>query len=403
MRTADGATTATIALPAGFRDVESWILTEGKTLRLRELLAGFSGRLIEAGVPVFRSTVHIRQIHPLYYARGFLWRRGETVANETPREHGIENSPTYLTSPIQIAYEQHRDVRRRLHDPSTPRDFPILEELDEMGATDYLVVALPFRHGVGQAVTLATDQPGGFSDENLALVRAVLPAFSAVAELINLERMSESVLGTYLGRSTGQRVLEGRIRRGDVSRIRAVLMFSDLRSFTELSEALPGETVIELLNEFFETVADPLAAAGGEILKFIGDGLLAILPVDRSGDAGLRTACDTALIAAETAVSALSVLNARQRHAGKTMLAAGLALHVGDVLYGNIGTRDRLDFTVIGPAVNLVSRIEHLCREVDQPIALSAAFAQAVSVPVRSLGRFELKGIAEPQEIFAPD
>lgn len=402
MRTASGKTPRSADAAACLRDVEAWIFTQGKTLRLGPLVAGYCQRLIEAGVPVLRCTVHIRQLHPQYYSRGFTWRRGEAVAIETPREHGIEKTSAYLDSPLYLVYERGEDVRRRLYDSSTPRDFPILEDLCEIGATDYMAVALPFRRGVGQAFTLATDRPHGFTEGDLALVRATLPAFSAVAELINLERMSQVVLQTYLGQSTGQRVVEGRIRRGDVTRIRAVLMFSDLRNFTQLSEALPGTTVIELLNDFFETVANPLTAAGGEILKFIGDAMLAILPVEGEDIAVLGRSCDAALAAADNAVSALSVLNARRRNTGKETLAAGIALHVGDVLYGNIGTSDRLDFTVIGPAVNLVSRIEHLCRDVDQPMALSAEFAAAVSTPVRSLGRFELRGVAEPQEIFAP-
>jgi len=387
---------------ACLRDVEAWIFTEGKSLRLGQLVAGYCARLIEAGVPVLRCTVHIRQLHPQYYSRGFTWRRGDPVAGETPREHGIEKTPAYLDSPLFIVYERGEDVRRRLCDPSTPRDFPILNDLDEIGATDYMAVALPFRRGVGQAFTLATDRPDGFRDTDLALVRATLPAFSAVAELINLERMSQVVLQTYLGQSTGQRVVDGRIRRGEVSRIQAVLMFSDLRNFTQLSEAMSGETVIELLNDFFETVAAPLTAAGGEILKFIGDAMLVIMPVEGGDAAGLTRTCDAALTAAQNARAALSELNARRITVNKQTLAAGIALHVGDVLYGNIGTSDRLDFTVIGRAVNLVSRIEHLCRDAGRPIALSGDFAQAVSTPVRSLGRFELKGIAEPQEIFAP-
>ncbi len=391
-----------IAIPAetaaSLQDVEDWVLAEGKAMRLAQLIAGFCCRLTEAGVPILRCTVHIRQLHPQYYSRAFTWLRGEAAASETPREHGIEKTATYLDSPLFIVYERGEDVRRRLHEPATPRDFPILADLDEMGATDYVAIGLPFRRGVGQAVTLATDQPGGFSNANLALVRAALPAFSAVTELINLERMSQVVLQTYLGPSTGQRVVEGRIRRGDVSRIRAVLMFSDLRDFTRLSESLPGTTVIDLLNAYFETIAEPLTEAGGEILKFVGDGMLAILPVEGDDEAGLRSACDTALTAAITANTALSELNAGRSEP----LASGMALHVGDVLYGNIGTKDRLDFTVIGPAVNLVSRIEHVCREAELPVALSAAFAEAVSAPVRSLGRFDLQGIAEPQEIFAP-
>lgn len=386
--------------PLGSHDVVEWILTDGKGLRLSQLIPGYCQRLTEAGVPVLRCTVHIRQLHPQYYSRGFIWRRGEALADELPREHGIEKTSMYLDSPLYQVYEHRREVRRRLSDPSAPMDFPVLQDLAALGATDYMAVGLPFRRGGGQAMTLATDQPDGFTDSNLALIRATIPAFSAVAELINLERMAQVVLQTYIGHSTGQRVVEGRIRRGDVSSIRAVLMFSDLRNFTQMSESLPGDTVIGLLNDYFETVSEPLVAVGGEILKFIGDAMLAILPVAGDDEATLRKSCDAALGAADIAVSAMSVLNARRRHVGRPTFTAGVALHVGEVLYGNIGSRDRLDFTVIGPAVNLVSRIEHLCADAGYPIVLSAEFAGKVSSPVRSLGHFELKGIGQAQEIF---
>lgn len=383
-------------------DVVNWTLGEGKHLRLAELIPGFCERLIEAGVPVLRCSVHIRQLHPQYYTRGFFWSRGETEATESPRKHGIENTSAFLDSPLRRVYEKHEDIRRRLLDPATPRDFPILDDMEQRGVTDYLVKWLPFRRGAEQAITLATDHPQGFSDANLAMLDTALPAFATAAELINLERMSRVLLQTYVGKSTGRRVFSGETKRGDVRHIRAVLLFSDLRGFTQLSETLPGEDVIELLNEYFETISASFTAAGGEILKFIGDAMLVILPVDGNGDEATRETCETALAAANDAISALSRLNDGCRQAGKPCLSAGLALHVGEALYGNIGTPDRLDFTVIGHAVNLVSRIEHFCAEAGHPMVLSADFARAVSAPVRSLGRHELKGIAEKQEIFAP-
>lgn len=383
-------------------DVVNWTLGEGKHLRLAQLIPGFCERLIEAGMPILRCSVHIRQLHPQYYTRGFFWNRGDGKATESPREHGIENSPAYLDSPLRRVYEKHEDVRRRLLDPGTPRDFPILDDMEQRGVTDYLVKWLPFRQGVDQAITLATDHPQGFSDANLAMLDTALPAFAAVAELINHERMSRVLLQTYVGKSTGNRVNAGEIRRGDVSRIRAVLLFSDLRGFTQLSETLPGEAIVELLNEYFETLSAPFTAAGGEILKFIGDAMLAIMPVDGDGDGAMRETCEKALAAASEAVAALARLNEMCLQAGKPCFSAGLALHVGEALYGNIGTPDRLDFTVVGPAVNLVSRIEHFCSEAGHPMVLSADFAHAVSAPMKSLGRHELKGIAEKQEIFAP-
>lgn len=384
------------------QDIEDWVLNRGKTLKLRQLIPGFCHRLIEAGVPLQRCNVLMRQLHPQYFSRSFIWNLGDELAVESPREHGIERTSVYLNSPLYPIYEHGQEVRRRLIDPATPRDFPILEDLADQGTTDYLACALPFRRGSGQAITIATDDPDGFSDENIALVKAALPAFATVAELINLERMAQVVLQTYIGERTGRQVTEGRIRRGDVRSLRAVLLYTDLRGFTELSENLPGADVIELLNDYFETIAEPIGAAGGEIMKFIGDAMLAVLPVSGSGKADAQRACEAAFAAADTAMSALGVRNARRRHAGKPAFSAGMALHVGDVLYGNIGTMERLDFTVIGPAVNLVSRIEHLCGELNLPMVMSAAFAGHIRVPVRSLGQHSLKGIAEPHEIFAP-
>lgn len=383
-------------------DVVNWTLGEGKHLRLRDLIPGFCQRLIEAGVPLRRCSLHMRQLHPQFYSRGFYWCQGDAEAKESPREHGIEKSAIFLDSPLHIVYENHHDVRRRLLDPATPRDFPILQELVEIGITDYLVKWLPFRGGNEQAMTLATDDPEGFSDSHLRMLDVALPAFAAVAELINLERMSRVLLQTYVGRSTGDEVNAGKVRRGDVSSLRAVLLYSDLRGFTQLSETHSGEAVIELLNQYFETVSQPFTDAGGEILKFIGDAMLAILPVNGDGDGAVREACKTALAAANEAVACLARLNDNRKEMGKPAINAGLALHVGEVLYGNIGTRDRLDFTVIGHAVNLVSRIEHFCAEAGHSMVLSAEFVRTAGIPARSLGSHPLKGFAAPQEIFAP-
>lgn len=223
--------------------------------------------------------------------------------------------------------------------------------------TDYLARSLPFRRSDGQAITLATDHPQGFSDANLAMLETSLPAFATVVELINLERMSRVLLQTYVGKLTGNRVNAGEITRGDVSRIRAVLLFADLRGFTKLTEAHPGEVVIDLLNDYFETLSAPFTAAGGEILKFVGDAILAILPIEGDGEEAPREACEKALLAAHDAITGLARVNDSRREAGKPEINAGMALHVGEALYGNIGTPDRLDFTVIGHSVNLASRI----------------------------------------------
>jgi len=383
-------------------DLVNWTLGEGKQLRLRGLIPGFCERLVEAGVPILRCSLHIRHLHPQFYSRGFFWNRGEKQATELPREHGIENSPIFLDSPLYGVFENHQDVRRRLLDPATPRDFPILDDIEQIGVTDYLVKSLPFRRSSGQAITFATDHPQGFSDANLAMLDTALPAFATVAELVNLERMSRVLLQTYIGKLTGDRVNAGEIKRGDVNRIRAVLLFADLRGFTKLTEAYPGEVVIDLLNDYFESLSAPFTKAGGEILKFVGDAMLVILPVAGDGDDARREACEKALSAAKDAVAALERQNESRSVAGKPVFSAGLALHVGEALYGNIGTPDRLDFTVIGHSVNLASRIVNFRADAGNPIVMSAEFADMVAEPVKSLGRHDLKGIAELQEIFAP-
>lgn len=381
--------------------IVDWILTEGRCQRMGPFFAGFCQRLRAAGMPLFRSTLHIRQLHPQFFARAFAWHHGEAVAVESPREHGIEKTAMYLDSPLHRVYEFGETVRRRLEDPATPDDFPILADLRREGATDYAVLGMPFRRGTGQAITLASDRPGGFGDEHLTIVKALLPAFSTVVELINQERMTETLLATYVGQSTGRLVLAGKIRRGDLQRIRAVLWYCDLRRFTELSETQDPEALLAMLNDFFQAMASPVAAAGGEILKFIGDAMLAIIPVEEGDPAGATKACAAALAAAAEARAEIGRLNRMRTAAGRTPFDFGLALHIGDVLYGNIGAQDRLDFTVIGPAVNLVSRIEHLCADLDRPLVVSAEFAALAGQPMRSLGQHALRGIREAHEIFA--
>jgi adenylate cyclase len=279
-------------------------------------------------------------------------------------------------------------------------DFPIIEEIHAAGYTDYSVRPLPFSSRKINAITLATKRPGGFTDLDIATVEAALPLFGLLLELRNAYRTSQTLMETYLGSRSGHRVLAGTIQRGDVERINAVLWTSDLRDFTGLSEALPMEEVVELLDAYFEAMAQAINANGGEILKFIGDATLAIFPIEEKHAGDPCRACVASMAAAQAALDSLARLSAERRAAGKTEIRCGIALHVGDVMYGNIGAADRLDFTVIGPAVNLVSRIEGLNRELGLPLVYSAAYAALWTGRSRSLGRHDLKGIAAAQEVF---
>ena len=267
--------------------------------------------------------------------------------------------------------ETGRTIRRRLEDPDCPSDFVILDELRAEGVTDYLIQPLEFSDGQIHAISWTTTRPGGFSDADLAALEAIRRPLARLTEIYALRRVLATLLATYVGRSTGQRILEGRIRRGDIERIHAVILLADLRGFTRLSDTLPGDRVIELLNGWFDALVPAIEAAGGEVLKFIGDGLLAIFPVG----AEPATACGAALAAVGAAREALAAFNAGLRARGQAELRYGMALHRGEVLYGNIGSATRLDFTTIGPAVNLTARLETLARDLGRDLLVSAAFA----------------------------
>lgn len=381
--------------------VINWLMsTRQVQTSVPELHDGFLRQLRAAGVPVERSSLHMPQLHPQLRARTVLWKAGGDGAVEIPRVHGIESSAFFLKSPIRRIFEGGPAIRRRLGQHGCPLDFPITEELHGAGYSDYTARPLPFSNGRINTLTLASRQPQGFSDLDIATVEAALPLFGLLLELRHAYTTGQTLMETYLGQRSGRRVLAGTIKRGDVERINAVLWTSDLRDFTGLSETLPMEDVIVLLDEYFEAMAEAIEANGGEILKFIGDAILAIFPIEEKHPGDPCRACVASMKAARTALQNAAELCARRRAAGQAEFRCGIALHVGDVMYGNIGAADRLDFTVIGPAVNLVSRIEALNQELAVPLVYSAAYAAHWSGESRSLGSHRLKGIAEPQEVF---
>ncbi|MEO3430281.1 adenylate/guanylate cyclase domain-containing protein [Pelagibius sp. CAU 1746] len=368
--------------------------------RISQLFEGFLRELDAVGIPVDRSTLHLPQLHPQLRARTVLWEDGEQAVVEIPRVHGIEHTEFFLKSPIKQVFDGGPAVRRRLGQPGCPLDFPITEELHGNGYRDYTVRPLPFSNGQVNGLTLSSKQDGGFSDCDIATVEATLPAFGLLLELRHAYVTAQTLMETYLGTRSGQRVLAGTIRRGHAERINAVLLTSDLRCFTELSESLTMEEVVDLLDEYFEIMGVAIVESGGEILKFIGDGILAIFPTGEAGEAATCSACEAAMQAARRALQGIHNKRLHRESLGLVPYRAGIALHLGDVLYGNIGAADRLDFTVIGPAVNLVSRIEALNQALHLPLVFSADFAASWKGAARSLGLHQLKGIADPQEVF---
>jgi adenylate cyclase len=375
-----------------------WLMTEArKRVDASEFLEAFAHELRAAGVDVSRITTGVPILHPQIFSFSGLWQLDKGTTERLYRT-GPDARATMSNSPIRIAYEGGGPVRCDLSAPPHDGEFAIVGDLRGEGFTDYIVHSVPFADGSHKALSLATKRRGGFDSDELALFEAMIPAVAFNIEVQALRRTARTLLDTYVGQQAGGRVLEGQIQRGTGETITAVIWLCDLRGFTNLSETLPRDALIDLLNCYFGPMCDAVAAQGGEILKFIGDAMLAIFPIR----ADTAATCAAALLAAERAQAALIEENRRRQDAGLARIDYGLALHVGDVMYGHIGSDTRLDFTVIGPAVNLTARIESMCRQLGRPLLLSADFVRAARISADSLGAFALKGVGAEQEIFAP-
>ncbi len=383
------------------RPIVDWLLGEERLRanRMTSLIDSFARRLCDAGLPLDRASLHIQQLHPQLAARSFVWDAEAAGTTEMGYRYSARDNASYVASPVRPVFENGVSIRRRLNSPDGPSGYSILDDLAQRGFTDYAIMPLPFANEVTNAVSLATRRPEGFDDDDLALFDAVLPAFSTLIELQQTRRTARDLLSTYVGPNTGERIFNGTIRRGDGEVVHAILWFCDLRGFTALSQTEPLARVIELLNTYFDCMAGPVTARGGEILKFVGDAMLAIFACD-ADDATECNSLEAAIGAAEEAVSAIAALNSVRRTVGQAPIECGIAVHIGDVMYGNIGAADRLDFTVIGPAVNMVCRMETLSAPLERSILVSGEIARLAPPRFTSLGNHALKGIAEPQEVF---
>jgi adenylate cyclase len=357
-------------------------------------------RLLAAGLPLLRASFHARILHPQFLGTYLVWWRttGQTV--QTMIAHELEEVLRPEINPILKVIQGGETLRRRLNLPDDKLDFPILNELKAAGGTDYL--ALPTRSALGAnyVLTFVTDRVGGFAAQEIADMAWIAQRVPNFADLHNLRNVARNVLNAYLGSNTGPRVLAGQIRRGTGEELNVVIWSSDLRQFTARSDRLPGRQMIAILNALFDAQAKAIGNHGGEILKFIGDGLLAIFPIDDTRMAS--DAARDALAAASEAVAAVRLLVGDPSMVGEPPLEIVVALHIGRVIYGNIGAADRLDFTVIGPAVNLVSRIETVAKTLNVQIVVSDDFARVYERPLMSLGRHQLRGLTTPHELFTP-
>lgn len=372
-----------------------WLLRDAARARsIDDLVLGLGRRLEAIGMPLMRLSLIVRTLHPQVMGTIHIWERGRNAVDRVELSHARSREEKFLASPFVHIFEGRGGVRRSLEAPDAKLDYPILKDLREAGATDYAAMPVHFSDGQIHALTLVTDRPGGFATARLGYLHEVLPLLGRVVEAHAMRHTARSLLGTYLGRSTGSRVLEGLIRRGDGEVIPAVVWWADLRGSTALAERLSRERYLELLNHFFECTAGPAIAHDGEVLKFIGDAVLAIFPLRDD-----PRAPEHAVAAAREALARIASFNAALDE-GEPRLSVALALHLGDVNYGNIGIEGRLDFTVTGPAVNTVARLERLSKDLGKAVVASGALAKLVPDQLSCLGPHPLPGMRDPVEVF---
>jgi adenylate cyclase len=383
-----------------------------------DIVNGFCQRAINAGIPIGRSHVFIDTLHPVH--EGHVFRFGHDPSEPLSKAYGrttaeslsagvadASASQSWRASAFFKMLEEGESFLRRPLTPESEREFTIMPDMRAAGMTDYVAVINRFSSdrviGDMDAVysSWATTEAAGFTDAELEALRSLTPFLALSIKSVATARMLATLMETYLGRDAGQRVLGGRIVRGVADRIDAVIWFSDLRGFTRITDTTP-EHVIPLLNDYGEVIVTAIHQEGGDVLKLIGDGTLAIFVAN---DDDPSSACNAAIAAAVAAQRGVALLNERRLAEGVPVTEMYLGLHIGQVFYGNIGSTERLDFTVVGPAVNEASRIAAMCRSVDQPILLSKTFASVSGIrnSVISVGRYALRGVAQPQELFTLD
>jgi adenylate cyclase len=380
-------------------DVAHWLTSETRDERFVDnIFAELCMRLQRAGIPVKRASLHLLIQHPQWLGARILWVDGMKQATIMRVDYDVQQRSEYIGSPVNEIMGGAAEIREHLaDDPAQGRKHGLYGELRALGLTDY--VAWPVHHTLGKRhmVAFSTDRVSGFDEAHIAGLKGLLPILSLVSEIRMKNRLARTLLETYVGAHAGEMILAGATRRGSGTTVRAAILICDLRDFTRISDSWPRDDVIGLLNDYFDAMSEPIARHGGEILKFMGDGLLAIFPLSQP------SACADLLNAVSEARQAMAALNEKNRATGGELLNFGIGVHVGDVMYGNIGSRTRLDFTVIGPAVNMASRLEAMTKQVGKPVLLSRAFADLVKgdFNLERVGEFPVRGFSEPIELFS--
>lgn len=380
----------------GAPGIVEWLLSaESRELDPLSFCEGLVGQLVGEGIPIWRFASSVLNMHPEVFVQTLRWTP-ETGAQIGETPYSVMGTPGYVGSPVEAIYRGSPAIRVRMADGPLP--YPQLAELCERGMTDYFIAPLPFSGGRRSYASIATRAPAGFSDVQLRQFEGILPALSLRLEVMSGRYAAASLLRVYLGEQAAARVLSGQFLRGTGQAIDAAIAFFDMRGFSSFSDLAPMRQVVETLDTYFEALAGPIAAHGGEILKFIGDAVLAVFPLG----ADPQRACASAIDSATEGIRAVEALGDRLVAEGGHLVRAGAGVHVGSMLYGNIGAKGRLDFTVIGPAVNEAARIGALCKELGQPVLVSRECAQRAARGLISVGLHPLRGIRGTKELFTP-
>jgi adenylate cyclase len=391
--------------------LHAWLIEAGLAgAPVEELFDGLCQRLVAAGVPIARGFLSIAGLHPQRRASSLTWREG-TITDVNDFPHETMATPLWRDSPFRHMVETRtRRLHRRLTGDDVILDYPVFREFRDLGLTEWLALL----HGFGSAtaasqpgqlgliLSWATASAGGWNAAQLAAIEELSGTLALATKGSALPGVMHDLLAAYVGGDAADRVIAGQVQRGSVNRVAAAILYADLRGFTDFAEATAPEEVTRRLNGVFDCLGEPVRAAGGEILKFLGDGVLVVF-LPKKG-AGLGTVAAAALAATREILVRMAALNATESAAGRPTLVLDLALHAGDVTYGNIGTADRVDFTVIGPAVNEATRLESLCKELGEPVLISESFVRAapgLEAQLCSVGRHRLRGVREEKEVFA--
>ncbi|MGF1563518.1 MAG: adenylate/guanylate cyclase domain-containing protein [Geminicoccaceae bacterium] len=380
-----------------------WILRDGANLPdAPAFIKALVERLQAADLPLLRFSAYLRTLDPRAIGVTFTWWRGVTEITCFSAPHGVFKIDGFRNSPLKSLFGGTSMVSYALDGRQVLPAYEVFDTLRDAGATDYLGIAgdgspqtamAPDRPE-GVLTIWVTDQQGGFTDAQRNLISAIVPALRLVFELYSQRLGTIRLLDTYVGHNAGLRVLSGEIVRGSGESITGAVWNSDLRRFTAMSEQMPRDELIEALNCYFEVMGQAVEAYGGEVVKFLGDGMLAVFRADQV------SACNAALRAALAARRGMLELNAERLRQGKMPLSYGIALHLGELIWGNVGTLDRLDYTVIGEAVNEVARLQNLASQLSVEIVISQRFARLNPLAVQELGEFCLRGVSKRQKVY---